>query len=186
MLHISELKYYINTNLQGFVPNPLTGNTEIHTLVGLTIEKVITDRNSNGIPYNEFKPIMRRLDSLTVPLTDENGIELYPIVVLAKYGDLEYFRDGPFKLKKIVITDEVEFRFVKGNNYCCSWDMGDGRVHKFFYNENTSSFISNQNDEKFVVAINQENLFKILYNWNFWTGDQKYFDTKLIYDINEI
>lgn len=180
-----DLKFYLNTGLQGIVHNRITKNDEVHKMIGIKNNLIYTDRFNNPIKIKEFKPIMRKIDNLIEPTPNSDGIIVIPLFEIGKIinkNDLYFVNKS---LTKVTLTDESDF----GKNlFACSWSNENDESYKLFFSIEKNSFYISRMGKMDIPKIvpNQFRLFKVLYSWHFWLNDPIYFDNKLIIDLNTI
>lgn len=183
MITSDNLKYYINTNLQGIVS--VNGVNEVHIMIGLDKFNVYTNRSSKPIPILNFKPIMRKLDDILELSINENNNHVIPIFEVAKISDKIGFKQSKYLKKVIMDDDSLDYGKTL---YACGWENIDNNEYKMFFSLENNSFYIARMGIKDVPKIvpNQFLLFKILYGWHFWLGDQNYFNENIVIDIKSL
>ena len=183
MILSDNLKFYLNTDLQGAVFSD-NKTYDIHIMSGIINNKIITKTNKE-FNINTFIPVMRHLDQLIEPLQYKGSNEtIIPLFEIAKLSGVVYC-DYPTSLFKVDNMDDERYGKIL---YFCSWKCKDDIEYKFFYSKEKQSFyISkvNCNDLPQIVS-NQLNLLNGLYKWHFWLGSDKYFENNEILNINKL
>ena len=183
MINTDNLKYYLNTHLQGAVFTS-NNNYNVQIMTGLSENSIYTHDNS-VFTINTFIPIMRHLDCLIQEIKYKNIDQaVIPLFEMAKLSGVVYC-DKPKSLMKVELTNEDYGKTL----YVCSWECEkDGQNYKFFYSKEKQSFYHSKafsNDLPKVVS-NQMHLINALYMWHFWLGSDEYFNKREILDMRNL